>query len=322
MSESVIGTAKFGSETKKKDYSNANWKVEANQPNVYRILPPFKTLAEQGRWAQYEAVVWGFKGTNGKQKPFKSIQRKGRNGMLEQDDPAVTWITSLNNQRQERLEEYKKEGMPLKTALAKVENLTELTSQYRVDKFFSVNVMRQDGAIGKLKLKIKAKQNLDLLFKRLMEEEGINPIDPSEGVWVDFRRNGEGRDTSYSCEVVYDVITEGNRKLKAIKAAPLSEKDLARMKDEAFDLPFSYREIEYEDIKRMVDSGGDPAVVDSVFGSPNFSNKTSFSDLSNDDTSGEEMSAESVLTSMKKPSKAASADTARFLDTLNSDDDE
>lgn len=77
MSE-LIGTARFGAEKNKKDYSNANWKVEANKPNVYRILPPFKTLAESGRWAQYESVIWGFKNSEGRHKPFKSIQRKNR----------------------------------------------------------------------------------------------------------------------------------------------------------------------------------------------------------------------------------------------------
>lgn len=240
--------------------------------------------------------------------------------MLEQDDPAVTWITSLNLQRQERLDQLKKQGVSKEDSLKKVENLTQLTSQFRIDKYFSVNVMREDGVIGKLKLKIKCKQALDALFEKMLSEEDINPIDPNEGVWVRFFRNGVGRDTTYSCDVVQDsFVTESGIKGKTVRKAPLSEKDLKRMEEDAYDLTTGYREITYEEIKRLVDSGGDPAVVDSVFGAPqNFSNKTSFASLASDDgddSDGKELSAEAVMSKLNGKSSKS------FLDSIDDIDD-
>jgi hypothetical protein len=48
--------------------------VESNKDNIYRVLPPIKSLASKGKYAQFIATHRGFRGTDGKQKPFRCIE--------------------------------------------------------------------------------------------------------------------------------------------------------------------------------------------------------------------------------------------------------
>lgn len=317
--EILIGEPSFGGPAKtRRNWDNANWSIKANQPNIYRILPPFGSLAKSGKWSQYEAVIWGFKGSNGKQKPFRSILRKSK-GMIQQQDPAVSWIEKQNLMRNKTIESLKSEGKSKEQIEKAVEPLTDFVKQFRVEKFYYVNAMRPDGVIGKLKLKISAKKALDTLFKRMLEEERVNPIAVSEGVWVDFRKSGEDLQTQYSCDVVYDVISENGRKLKVMRPAALTEKDLDKMKTDAFDLAVSYRELSFDDIERLVKSSADPDVVDSVFGSPKtttaLKEAASLEDAMEEDPDAEEVDVLAQIS--KKPSagvRAAPPDVASFLD--------
>lgn len=266
--ESMVGEPSFGNGPKvKRNWDNANWTIKADQPNVYRILPPFATLAKTGKWAFYEAVIWGFKGTNGKQRPFRSIQQKNK-GMITQADPAVQWIEKHVAQRTKMIESLKAEGKTKEQIEKATEPLTEFTQQFRVDKFFTVNALRPDGTVGKLKLKISAKKAYDALCKMMLEEEGVNPIAASEGVWVDFRKTGEGLQTSYIANAVYDVEVQGTRKVKVLRPAVLTAETLEKMKTDAFDLTKSFKDLTFDQIDSLVKSSGDPEVVDSIFGAP------------------------------------------------------
>lgn len=310
--QEYVGTAKFGNDAPKRNWENANWSIKKGETAVYRILPPFGKLAPSGRWFKFESVVWGFKGTDGKQKPFRSILQKNRKGMIERPDPAVAWIEGKNVELQERIKELKTKG---KSKL-EIEKLTEplqaFVNQYRVNKFFILNVMRQDGQIGRLSLKYRHKQALDALFDDLLNKENINPIDPEQGVWVEFSKRGEGRDTQFFCRAVEDVTKEGGRTLKSIRLAPLTPADLKRMKGEAFELTMAYRDITDEDVARLAESQGDPDVVDSVFGTKVSKSATNVDD---DTTTGEEMDAEDVVKLI--PQKAVKR---KVLDGLEDDD--
>lgn len=314
--QNLIGEPSFGGSQKtRRNWDNANWTIKADQPNVYRILPPFGSLAKSGKWSQYESVIWGFKGTNGKQKPFRSILRKSK-GMIQQNDPAVSWIEKQVLLRNKTIESLKSEGKTKDQIEKAVQPLTEFTQQFRVEKFHYVNVMRQDRVVGKLKLKISAKKALDTLFKRLLEEEKVNPISVSEGVWVDFRKSGEGLQTQYTCDVVYDVISENGRKLKVLRPAALTEQDLEKMKTDAFDLTLSYKDLTFDEIDRLVKSSADPEIVDSVFGTPKtaaLKEAPSFEDSG--DSDGEEMDVLSQLsTASPSTNKKVPAGVASFLD--------
>jgi hypothetical protein len=307
--EVVVGEPSFGGSNKpKRNWEHANWTIKPGQPNVYRVLPPFGSLSKTGKWAYYEAVIWGFKGTNGKQKPFRSILVKNK-GVVQQNDPVVSWVEKHQAQRNKALEQLKAEGKSKEQIEKALEPLTEFLNQFRVEKFYSLNVKRPDGTFGKLKVKIAAKKALDALFKRLIDEEGVNPVSMSEGVWVDFRKTGEGLQTQYTCDVVYDVETQNGRKVKMLRPASLTQEDIEKMKTESFDLALSFRTLSYDEMERLVASSADPEIVDAVFGTP----KTSVKDVphvdeeSDGDSDLEEMDAMSLVTGDSKDKKAPPA---------------
>src|ERR1700677_1411907 len=96
-----IGKAKFGGQTSRKYFKLADGE------QAYRILPPLGELADQGRWSVFHSVHYGYKSTDGKQKPFLSCEVKNRkNGMIEVPDAAKERITSLKA----KYEEAKKSG--------------------------------------------------------------------------------------------------------------------------------------------------------------------------------------------------------------------
>jgi hypothetical protein len=309
-----VGQAKFGTDKPKRNWDNANWSIKKGETAVYRILPPFGRLAPSGKWFKYETIVWGFKGTNGKQRPFRSTLVKNRKGMIERPDPTVAWIESRNQELQDQIKELKSKGKTKAEIERLTEPLQEFVNQYRVNKFLLLNVMRPDGQIGRLTIKYKHKQALDALFEDLLNKENINPIDPKQGVWVEFSKKGEGRDTQFFCKAVEDVIRENGKTMKSIRPAPLTADDIKRMKDEAWDLTMAYRDISDEDVARLAESRGDPEVVDFVFGTK--VTKTETVDVPEEAAPSEDMDAEQVVSRLVTPKKAK----GRVLDGLENDD--
>lgn len=268
----LIGEPVFGdSKGKRSNFANANWRIDTEGSHVYRILPPFGYLAKAGKWSYYETLHWGYKLTNGKMRPFRCIQRKNpKTKMLEQKCPMCVKIeeTKLNRENREKeLQAQKKTPDEIKDIL---KPLDAWLRTYNTQRGHFLNVLRPDGQIGRLFIKIDCMKNLNMLFNNLITKDQINPVSAKQGVWVDFQRVGLNRnDTKYPVEVVTEeVAIQGGRKAKLVKDAQLSDEVLKRMEKEAFDLPTFYTDLNYDQIQALVSSGGDPEVVDSVFGAP------------------------------------------------------
>src|ERR1700679_396603 len=118
-----IGKARFGGQQQQRKY----FKLKDGE-QVYRILPPLKELADSGRWSVFHSVHYGYKGTDGKQKPFLSPEVKNRkNNMVEIPDAAKDRISTLKA----KFEEAKASGN--KAALEKLDILVGPTGMYNLD---------------------------------------------------------------------------------------------------------------------------------------------------------------------------------------------
>jgi hypothetical protein len=268
MENDFIGKASYG-KTGGKDWSNANWRLEEGKDNIYQILPPFGLLAATGRWFFYDSIHWGYSSTTGKARPFRCIQRKNRKTkMIEIECPECTKIAETRS----ILETKEKEWMTQRPVKSKDEikelgkPLSSWLYAHNNAKGFWLNVRRQDGQLGKLFLKITAKQSLDVALNDLRNKEGVDdPI--AAGVWFNFQKiKGDNNRNVYPVSVVMNEVVLNGRKLKEVKAEPLSEDVFNRMKAESFELTLGYRDLSFDEIKQLVDSGGDPAITDTVFG--------------------------------------------------------
>ncbi len=270
--ESVIGKPVYGNQggNSRPNAANANWKIGNEGSHVYRILPPFGLLANAGRWSQYEAVHWGFSLSNGKKRAFRCIQRKNsRTKMVEIECPMCKKIAEQTKLRDDRKFKLEADGKSPSEVAAVLQPLNDWLSTFNLQKGHYLNVMRQDGQIGKLFIKIRLKQALDAKLPIFMNKYKLDPIAAEDGMWLDFTRTGMGRnDTTYDVTPLEEPVEINGRTLIDIKAAPLSPDVIKRMSKEAFELSTQFRDLTYDEVQMMVASNGDPTIVDTVFGAP------------------------------------------------------
>jgi hypothetical protein len=257
----AIGVPQYGS--KKKN----NWRI-GDGDNIYRILPPLGKLAATGGWAVFEALHWGYRGSKG-MRPFKCIQKKHfKSGMITVQCPECDKIAEYKGLLESAEEQKASEGMSKDQIKEAVKPLSDWLFSHNLDKKWYVNAMKEDGSIGRLAMPHKMYQALQQKIEKLINEDGIDPIAVDGGVWFVLTRTGKGVQTAFSVDVQYTQETVNGRKAKVIKPAALNEETLAKVAAEAYDLSDSFRKLTYDEIKRLVDSGGDQDEVDHVFSSP------------------------------------------------------
>lgn len=271
--EEYIGKPSYGNENKNKrvNAANSNWRIDTEGSHLYRVLPPFGLLAPRGIWAKYEAIHWGFTGSNGKQRPFRCIQKRNyKTKMIEVECPMCKEIAVQTGLKEAKENELKAKGI-VKTEWSEyTKPLTDWLRKFNLQRGFFLNVLRPDNQIGRLFIKISHKTDLDREIKNIIADEGVDPIEASEGVLLNFERTGSGfNSTKYTVSRVYENVTgPDGRRLKALKTMPLTEDILTRMKTEAFELANGFKELSHDEISMLVGSHGDPSIVDSIFGAP------------------------------------------------------
>lgn len=296
-----IGVPVFGNTSERKSMTNANWRVVKGTTSTYRILPPFGLYAKIGKWFQYEAIHWGITGTNGKQKPFKCIQKMNyKTKMIEVECPMCSRIAAQNKLFDDRKAALEADKKTKDEVVALLQPLTDWFRRYNVQKGFFVNAMKQSGEIGRLFIKIKQKQNLDLEIEKLMKNKNpINPILATEGVYFEFSKHGLGSQTIFPVNVFKETVVVNGQEYETVKKAPLTDEVLARMTTEAFELANFYKEIPFNQIAMLASAEDDPTIADSVFGSPTMIPSTQTEDYEVPDEP-----EESTRTVTTKPSEA------------------
>lgn len=228
--------------------------------NVYRLLPPFGSLANDNKIAYYWAIHFGFKNSEGKMKPIACIQRKNKEGVVTQSCPLCIKLNALKTAH---------EAMKLQDPdSVMTKELGERLRWLNLDKGYSLNVLATDGKIGVLKLRYKPFKALETLITKLHKEEGVNAVNDGEGVYFDIRRTGTGFQTEYTVETA--TLTYKNndtgRMVKEYKMAVVDQAIIERMEKEAADLPKLYKIFSEEDLALV--ATGDPTVLDRLFAKP------------------------------------------------------
>ena len=210
-----FGKSSFGGNNKQRKY----FKLKDGE-QVYRILPAMGELKETRQWSIFHSVHYGYKSTDGKQKPFLSCEVKNRNnGMVDVADAAKDRLTSLK----EKLEEAKKTGN--KAIVDKLDPLVGAIGMYNLDNNHYMNVVDAQGNIGVLKIRHKAKLALEAEIKKLdAETPSIDPLNPETGRFFVFTRTGTGRDTTFSVRVLKEKLT--------VQGVGVVERDVVHVLDE------------------------------------------------------------------------------------------
>lgn len=255
-----IGKAKFGGQNQQRKY----FKLKDGE-QAYRILPPLGELADQGRWSVFHSVHYGYKSTDGKQKPFLSCEVKNRkNGMIEVQDAAKDRITNFKA----KYEEAKKAGN--KVVEDALEPLVGPTGMYNLDNNHYMNVKDAQGNIGILKIRHKAKLALEAEIKAL-NADGVDPLSVDNGRFFVFTRSGFARDTTFGVKVLKEKIeVPGVGRVERDVVDVLDDDTLNRLEAEAGELNKIFKQLTAEEVKQIVDGSdlktGVSPVLDKIFG--------------------------------------------------------
>lgn len=258
----AIGAPQYGSRKK------LNFRLQDGE-NVYRILPPLGELAAEGVWSVYDCIHWGYKGSRGA-RPFKCIQRKDfKTKMIRVQCPECDKIAEQKALLDSTMAQKKAEGATDEVIKEFVKPLSDWLFSHNLDKKWYLNVLTPDGKVGRLAIPHKMYTQLQEVIAELVEKKHVDPIGVSGGVWFNFIRTGKGTQTSHRVSYVEETVMAdvGGKKIavSSIKPAPLTEDVISRLSNEAHDLKNSSRTLTFDEIQRIVFSGGDPEVVDGIY---------------------------------------------------------
>lgn len=266
---SGFGKPKYGGNTFKQPLKLKEGKLRV------RIMPPMHSLAEDGVWHIFHGTHFGYKGVNPKDpsKPqfrtFRCIQEKDfRSGVLKQGCPECDLIDEYKQvgAQQEAQARAKTEPRPYTE-----EEIAEMLSgvngwlqEHNCDRKQWLNVKTEAGEFNALQIPHKTFKLLDAQIKKVMSEEGIDPLDVEQGVWFDFTRTGKKIETQDTVEIVQETVRENGRLIKTTKLAPLTVAEQEQALAECPDLNSVVRVISEEQIRLLTKCSGDPEEVDRI----------------------------------------------------------
>ena len=228
---------------------------------ILRIVPPMGELADSGKWSLYHRVEFGYKGTDGRMKPFLSPRKVNYQKMVEQESLAHLRREKIKTQ----MEEAKKAGNDIVAA-----KCNDMLRTYNQDAKHYMNAIDLQGNVGLFKLGHKGFQALKAEIDRL-RSESVDPISVDNGRFFIFARSGTGRDTLYTVKEYKQKqeIDGPNGKIVADVsfAHAIDDVAIAKIEEGAFNLKTVYPSVTAEEEKLIVEGG--PAGVDAVFAKQN-----------------------------------------------------
>lgn len=231
----VFGRASLTDEKPKKTYFNF---TKDKRSFVLRVLPPFGSLKNDPLgWAKYWPVHFGYTDTKGRIRPFASPFRKRDKTVLVRD-PALErlerWQVALHTASPEERAEIEK-------------NL----SRFYLSKRWYLNVVDLEGNIGLFSIPHKMMVALEAELKRL-KQEGEDALSLEEGLFLEFSKEGVGRDTVHKVQVYLENTEVNGRKVKVAKRHTIDDAFAARAAKECFDLSKLYVTPTPEEIQAII----------------------------------------------------------------------
>ncbi len=259
MNETVeLGKAIFGRT------GGAGWfHIEDNKDNIYRVLPPMKSLARDGKYAKFYVTHRGFRGTDNRQKPFLCVEEstydsKTKTRSIKSHCPICDWVAAVEAQ----IDGFKAQG-------ATEDQIREYRNKYvfpfQAERKYYMNVVNTEGKIGILPIGSKMFKSLEALAKE-QEKTGVD-ICGMTGLYVNFKKQtafkGDKNAIHSAALYMHPDGTGGYRPVSHVIDTVFAQ----RLGPEAADLGKLFKEINIEQCAQLVALDGDARAqyVDSIF---------------------------------------------------------
>lgn len=259
MNEVELGKAVYG----RSGGTHGWFHIEDNKDNIYRVLPPMKSLAKEGKYAKFYVTHRGFRGSDNKQKPFLCVEtsvwdNKTNTRSIKSHCPICDWVAAIEAQ----IVQYKSQG-------ATDEQIREYRNKYvfpfQAERKYYINVINPEGKIGVLPIGSKMFKSLEAMAKE-QEKAGFD-VCGMNGLYVNFKKQTRfkgDRDAVHSA-VLY-MHPDGTGGYRPV-GHQIDTAFAQRLGPEAADLGSLFRSIEIDQCAQLVALDGDARAkyVDELF---------------------------------------------------------
>lgn len=233
--------------------------IEDNKDNVFRVLPPMKSLAREGKYAKFYQTHRGFRGSDNKQRPFLCIEESDyKTKVIKVHCPICDWVDAIEKQ----IADYKAKG-------ATDDQIREYRNKYifpfQAERKYYINVVNQEGKVGVLPIGSKMYKSLEALA--LEQGKSGRDITGMEGYYVNFKKQTRfkgDRDAIHTASLyMHPDGTGGYRPVNQV----IDQTFAQRLATEAADLAKLFKSIEVEQMAQIIALEGDARAkyVDTLF---------------------------------------------------------
>lgn len=291
------------------------FRIAQDSENIYRIAPPIKSLASKGIWKVFYKVHYGYsivtEEGHRRKAPFQCVERTNRRTKeLEQECPECREVNAAIAKANMLRDKLAREPNASPEAREMLKHLDAWVKDHKVSKNWYVNAINPAGEVGILSFRYKMGLALETLIKQLRTKDNIDPIDASQGCWLNFFRTGDGPSAIAQVEAVHEERDFNGKRFKSIKDAPLSEAQCQEILAKGADLDEDlFVDIGVERVQMLVDSGGDPEQVRKIMGYEQRRNKEVVATLTQDEDESPFHDAPVVDVPQPSAMKAASVES-------------
>lgn len=274
-----FGKTKIGNTQFWKRFTLQQPKSEADGPTeaVYRILPPMKSAADDGVWARYFSIHYGFEGrdskdnTKSRTRTFQCIEESNRKtGEVYVQCPQCEAMRLVEEEMERIAAQAKTEGRTDDEIETLVAAHKQWLHKFNIDRKHYMNVMTEKGEFGVLLLSHKTKTQLEGIMKELLEKENIDATDLENGVFFSFKRSGRNRNVQDTVSVAMTTEVINGKKMQTAKTSQLTADQVKSALEICPDLNLDIMTVlTSEQIGKLVSLGKSPDLdlVDAIFGS-------------------------------------------------------
>lgn len=258
-----IGKASFDRNSGGNGGGGVSWfYIEDNKPNVYRVLPPLKSLAASGRIAKYYKVHRGIRGTDKRQKPFICPEESDyKTRVITQHCPLCDHVREL----EQNLEKARAAG-------ASKEQLAEMRKNVifplQSEGKYYMNVVNQEGKMGVLSVGSKMFASFTALAKE-MEAKGLD-VTGMQGVYLNFKKSTAFKGDKNAVLSVEPYLAASSDGSFRYVTHELTQDVINRLEKETADLGNLFKVITVEQVATLLSYEGEARakLMDTYFDSP------------------------------------------------------
>lgn len=236
--------------------------IEDNKPNVFRVLPPLKSLASSGKIAKFYRVHRGIRGTDKKQKPFMCVEESDyKTRVITTHCPLCDHVKELES----NLEKAKAAG-------ASKEQLAEMRKNVifplQSEGKYYMNVVNQEGKMGVLAVGSKMFTALTALAKE-MESKGFD-ITGMQGIYLNFKKTTAYKGDKMAVLSVEPYLAPSADGSFRYITHELTQDIMNRLDKETADLGNLFKSLSIEQIATLLSYEGEARakLMDTYFDSP------------------------------------------------------